>query len=440
MERSQYKSYEEFDFGRCPIWIQVHNVPLEALCLENAIMIGGYVGEVVLAEDPHYNGRYLRNFLRVRILLDLRKSLAYGFWLPKPNGSRAWISIRYEKLPNFCYSCGKVGHDNRNCKSEKLMSAVNVSEPRFGSWLSTNVCRSWEEVMVIRTKVESTYEEEDLFTIKMHKPSKGFQEQKQVIDLDRKNAMQNCHKKVTSKEATGLAEVSLTSNSDALEDPNMSLIQHSDVNPSTSTSVQQEHSLAIIPFSGKILTEVINVLDGLGLKRNAEEELASKVDKKRRTNNLKADVSTPVVSLYAGSLRKAKSRARSTTKRKMREGKENLMEEEEPVLEDELMAQESPNVGEPVFVFKAKGGRKKKNIAEDCDYIDDKAPRSFKFEVSWTQHVDFISTVEMGWNDVDGDVGDKIQDLIRRLEVCRKKLMEWSRREFPNFKKIIDHL
>ncbi|KAI9074490.1 hypothetical protein K1719_043552 [Acacia pycnantha] len=52
MECSKYKSYEELDFSHCPIWIQVHNVPLEALCLENATMIGGYVGEVVLAEDP----------------------------------------------------------------------------------------------------------------------------------------------------------------------------------------------------------------------------------------------------------------------------------------------------------------------------------------------------------------------------------------------------
>ncbi|KAK4254083.1 hypothetical protein QN277_009512 [Acacia crassicarpa] len=76
----------------------------------------------------------------------------------------------------------------------------------------------------------------------------------------------------------------------------------------------------------------------------------------------------------------------------------------------------------------------------DCCYIDDKAPRSFKFEASWTQHADFISAVDLGWNGVGGDASNKIQDLIRRLEACRKKLVEWSRREFPNFRKVIDHL
>ncbi|KAI9071419.1 hypothetical protein K1719_046615 [Acacia pycnantha] len=79
MERLKYKSFKEFDFGHCPVWIQLHNVPMEAMCLGNAITIGGYVREVELAEDPVYNGRYLRSFLRVRVLLDLRKPLACGF-------------------------------------------------------------------------------------------------------------------------------------------------------------------------------------------------------------------------------------------------------------------------------------------------------------------------------------------------------------------------
>ncbi|KAI9116827.1 hypothetical protein K1719_012193 [Acacia pycnantha] len=88
MERAKYKSCEEFEFSRCLVWIQMHNVPMEAMCLENAIKIGGHVGVVLLAEDSYYNGKYLQSFLRVRVLLDLRKPLAYGFWLPRPDNKR----------------------------------------------------------------------------------------------------------------------------------------------------------------------------------------------------------------------------------------------------------------------------------------------------------------------------------------------------------------
>ncbi|KAI9120111.1 hypothetical protein K1719_008759 [Acacia pycnantha] len=60
LERSKYNSCEEFDFGHSPVWIQFHNVPLEALCLENVVMLGNHVGEVMIAEDPLYNGRHLQ--------------------------------------------------------------------------------------------------------------------------------------------------------------------------------------------------------------------------------------------------------------------------------------------------------------------------------------------------------------------------------------------
>ncbi|KAI9084188.1 hypothetical protein K1719_033859 [Acacia pycnantha] len=71
-------------------------------------MIGGYVGEVVLAEDTFYNSRYLRGFLRARVLLNLKKPLAYGLWMPRPD-----------------------------------------EKPQFGAWLTTNACQCWDEVMVV---------------------------------------------------------------------------------------------------------------------------------------------------------------------------------------------------------------------------------------------------------------------------------------------------
>ncbi|KAK4271133.1 hypothetical protein QN277_019870 [Acacia crassicarpa] len=149
MEKSKFKTCEEFDFSRGPMWIQMHNVPMEAMCLENAVMIGGYVGEVMLAENPIYNGKYVRSCLRARVLLDLKKPLAYGFWMDQPDGGKTWIPIRYEKLQNYCYNCGKLGHDNCSCKSEQLMSTFDPAMPRYGPWLTTNTSRNREDIIEI---------------------------------------------------------------------------------------------------------------------------------------------------------------------------------------------------------------------------------------------------------------------------------------------------
>ncbi|KAI9107142.1 hypothetical protein K1719_021751 [Acacia pycnantha] len=101
------------------------------------------------AEDLHYNGRYFRNFLRVRVMLDLRKPLVSRFWLLKPDGMNVWISVQYEKLQNFCYNCRKIGHDRRDCNMEKVMEGSNPDEIQFGAWLATPVSRSWEESLVM---------------------------------------------------------------------------------------------------------------------------------------------------------------------------------------------------------------------------------------------------------------------------------------------------
>ncbi|KAI9074056.1 hypothetical protein K1719_043983 [Acacia pycnantha] len=55
-------------------------------------------------------------------------------------------------------------------------------------------------------------------------------------------------------------------------------------------------------------------------------------------------------------------------------------------------------------------------------------------------HDDYIQIVEKGWNVAEGIASDRVLDLIRRLGECRKKLLEWSRRAFPNFRKVIEQL
>ncbi|KAI8006296.1 hypothetical protein LOK49_LG07G01503 [Camellia lanceoleosa] len=62
-----------------------------------------------------------RSFLRLRIEVDVTKPLLQGLILYRrdssgPVGDGIKVYYKYEKLTEFCYDCGRIGHDNLSCK------------------------------------------------------------------------------------------------------------------------------------------------------------------------------------------------------------------------------------------------------------------------------------------------------------------------------------
>lgn len=51
-----------------------------------------------------------RGFLRVRIIVNTRNPLITGCWLLRKDDKDTWVEFRYERLQDFCYRCGRIGH------------------------------------------------------------------------------------------------------------------------------------------------------------------------------------------------------------------------------------------------------------------------------------------------------------------------------------------
>jgi hypothetical protein len=101
------------NFNHSPFWVQVHDMPLVCMNreIEHKIKITlGMVEDVYVTGD----GVGWGHCLCIRVHLDVTKPLEQGHAL-MINGKFAWVSFKYEKLPQFCYTCGQIYHELFSC-------------------------------------------------------------------------------------------------------------------------------------------------------------------------------------------------------------------------------------------------------------------------------------------------------------------------------------
>ncbi|KAK3030581.1 hypothetical protein RJ639_039459 [Escallonia herrerae] len=100
-------------------------------------------------------------FLRIQVQIDINKPLHTGFYRNKDPNQAVWIRVQYECLPDFCFSCGRLGHTNRGYSHPPFEPPKNMSSP-YGPWLraeSPDTCprtASWNPLaVIIRAKTTS---------------------------------------------------------------------------------------------------------------------------------------------------------------------------------------------------------------------------------------------------------------------------------------------
>ncbi|KAL4319817.1 hypothetical protein GQ457_18G004500 [Hibiscus cannabinus] len=97
------------------IWIQVYKLPIRAMNIDMGLRLGGCVG-TALGVDHRVEGGNMGEFLRILVQVDIRKPLRRCVLFNNALGKQASsCPLRYERLPDFCYFCGLVGHVLSTC-------------------------------------------------------------------------------------------------------------------------------------------------------------------------------------------------------------------------------------------------------------------------------------------------------------------------------------
>ena len=96
-------------------WIQVYDLPCGFIAEKVGKEIGNFIGSYVEADANNFGGVW-RNFMRIKVSIDVRKPLKRRMKIKKQGGEWTWINFKYERLPTFCFFCGIIGHNERFCQ------------------------------------------------------------------------------------------------------------------------------------------------------------------------------------------------------------------------------------------------------------------------------------------------------------------------------------
>ncbi|KAK9988413.1 hypothetical protein SO802_028652 [Lithocarpus litseifolius] len=121
-------------FHTVKFWVQLHGLPVNGLNEKTAYEIGKSLGEVSRATQA---GELIGDdFLRVRVVVNVTRPLNRGRKVLLGKDGEIWVTFRYEKMPNFCYWCGVVSHDAKEC-SVWLSSkgSLPLDQQGYGAWL-----------------------------------------------------------------------------------------------------------------------------------------------------------------------------------------------------------------------------------------------------------------------------------------------------------------
>ncbi|XP_019154535.1 PREDICTED: uncharacterized protein LOC109151078 [Ipomoea nil] len=114
-------------------WVQLHDLPLGFFSERSAKAIRNFIGEFIRIDEKAFNGSR-NSFIRIRVRINITKPLISQIPIRKNGGDWSCINFRYERLPNFCFICGLIGHTENYC-SKPVEDSNPSMEKLFGAWL-----------------------------------------------------------------------------------------------------------------------------------------------------------------------------------------------------------------------------------------------------------------------------------------------------------------
>ncbi|KAL4296489.1 hypothetical protein GQ457_12G013640 [Hibiscus cannabinus] len=126
----------EYNFNPLHIWVRIYQIPLGLMTQQTGEKIGSTMGVHKAVDLREGDGR-MGEHLRVRTEIDSSKPLRRFIALGKlADGRLRMCPVKYERLPKFCFFCGRIGHGWEICPERP----GDFQGPfQFGDWLRVDL-------------------------------------------------------------------------------------------------------------------------------------------------------------------------------------------------------------------------------------------------------------------------------------------------------------
>ncbi|KAK4435211.1 hypothetical protein Salat_0684400 [Sesamum alatum] len=123
------------DLDSCDFHVHVHELPLSMMNFGVATLLGNIIGQF-RDLDMDGTGCAWRATLRLRVAINVSRPLPRTIPICSALGKELLVHLTYERLSNFCYLYGKLGHIAKYCELQFEDGFVDPSpEAPYGPWL-----------------------------------------------------------------------------------------------------------------------------------------------------------------------------------------------------------------------------------------------------------------------------------------------------------------
>lgn len=114
--------------NKMEIWVQLYDLKVGFMSERVLKATGDYIGTFVASCQKNFTGIW-RDYLRVRVLIDIDKPLKRRMKIQRSKEECFWVNFKYERVLTFCFICGVIGHSERFCHKLFEGSQESIIKP-----------------------------------------------------------------------------------------------------------------------------------------------------------------------------------------------------------------------------------------------------------------------------------------------------------------------